>query len=70
MPRTVIGKARRVEAPCPLCGEALGPSDELLHIDHIAPLARGGRTEMSNLQVVHRICNATRKGGQDKILVW
>ena len=59
----MIKEARRVEAPCPLCGEALGPSDDLLHIDHIVPLARGGRTEMSNLQVVHRICNQKKGAG-------
>ena len=59
----MIKEARRDEAPCPLCGEALGPSDDLLHIDHIVPLARGGRTEMSNLQVVHRICNQKKGAG-------
>ena len=59
----MIKEARRVEAACPLCGEALGPSDDLLHIDHIVPLARGGRTEMSNLQVVHRICNQKKGAG-------
>ncbi|CAH0369498.1 unnamed protein product [Pelagomonas calceolata] len=59
----MIEKARRIKAPCPLCGEALGPSDDLLHIDHIVPLARGGRTEMSNLQVVHRICNQKKGAG-------
>ena len=59
----MIKDARRDEAPCPLCGEALGPSDDLLHIDHIVPLARGGRTEMSNLQVVHRICNQKKGAG-------
>jgi len=59
----MIKEARRVEAPCPLCGEALGPSDDLLHIDHKLPLARGGRTEMSNLQVVHRICNQKKGAG-------
>ena len=59
----MIKEARRDEAPCPLCGEALGPSDDLLHIDHIKPLARGGRTEMSNLQVVHRICNQKKGAG-------
>ena len=61
----MIKEARRVEAACPLCGEALGPSDDLLHIDHIVPLARGGRTEMSNLQVVHRICNQNKGAGVD-----
>ena len=59
----MIKEARRVEAPCPLCGEALGPSDDLLHIDHKLPLARGGRTEMSNLQVVPRICNQKKGAG-------
>ena len=59
----MIKDARRDEAPCPLCGEALGPSDDLLHIDHKVPLARGGRTEMSNLQVVHRICNQKKGAG-------
>ncbi len=59
----MIKAARRDEAACPLCGEALGPSDDLLHIDHIVPLARGGRTEMSNLQVVHRICNQKKGAG-------
>ena len=59
----MIKEARRDEAPCPLCGEALGPSDDLLHIDHIVPLARVGRTEMSNLQVVHRICNQKKGAG-------
>ena len=61
----MIAAARREKAPCPLCGEALGPSDDLLHIDHIVPLARGGRTEMSNLQVVHRICNQNKGAGVD-----
>ena len=53
----MIAAARREKAPCALCGEALGPLDDLLHIDHITPLARGGRTEPSNLQVAHRVCN-------------
>ena len=59
----MIAAARREKAPCPLCGEALGPSDDLLHIDHIVPLARGGPTEMSNLQVVHKICNQKKGAG-------
>lgn len=37
----MIAEARREKAGCALCGEALGPSDDLLHIDHIVPLARG-----------------------------
>ncbi len=60
----MIAAARREEeAACALCGEALGPSDDLLHIDHIMPLARGGRTEPSNLQVVHRVCNQKKGAG-------
>ena len=59
----MIAAARREKAACALCGEALGPSDDLLHIDHIVPLARGGRTEPSNLQVVHRVCNQKKGAG-------
>ena len=59
----MIVEARREKAACALCGEALGPSDDLLHIDHIMPLARGGRTEQSNLQVVHRVCNQKKGAG-------
>ena len=59
----MIAAARREKAACALCGEALGPLDDLLHINHIMPRARGGRTEQSNLQVVHGVCNQKKGAG-------
>lgn len=44
---------------CGLCGGDVDPDD--LHIDHIKPVARGGRDELANLQVAHPTCNI-RKG--------
>ncbi len=39
---------------CPSCGCRL---DKKSHLDHIVPLARGGRNEDSNMQLLHAICN-------------
>ena len=43
---------------CRLCFEAVDRVD--LHIDHIRPLARGGRTTLENLQVAHARCNMAK----------
>lgn len=40
---------------CRLCGGAIESGD--VHIDHIVPVANGGRSELSNLQVAHSKCN-------------
>ncbi len=37
---------------CKICGE-----EHNLHIDHIIPLSKGGKTELSNLQVLCKKCN-------------
>ena len=39
---------------CQLCG---GPVDTKFHIDHIVPVARGGATAETNLQLAHPSCN-------------
>jgi hypothetical protein len=41
---------------CGICGETLFEGDEI-HVDHVVPMAKGGRTEPSNLQVAHAACN-------------
>lgn len=46
---------------CGLCGGEVEPDD--VHIDHIVPIARGGRDALENLQVAHSRCNL-RKGAR------
>jgi 5-methylcytosine-specific restriction endonuclease McrA len=43
---------------CAICGEAMTFADA--SIDHIVPLARGGKHERANLQVAHRVCNSVK----------
>lgn len=40
---------------CQVCGDT-----ENLHVDHIVPVARGGRTEPGNLQLLCRFCNISK----------
>jgi 5-methylcytosine-specific restriction endonuclease McrA len=44
---------------CVLCLTP-GTSDDPLVIDHVHPVAKGGRTEESNLATLHRSCNAAK----------
>jgi 5-methylcytosine-specific restriction endonuclease McrA len=46
---------------CKMCG-----ATERLEVDHIKPISAGGRTEVGNLQVLCRSCNAS-KGGVNRI---
>ena len=50
---------------CVLCG-ATQADGVKLHVDHIVPLAKGGKTEMSNLRTLCERCNM---GKRDKIEV-
>lgn len=50
---------------CKMCGRYFGKYSKGLEIDHIIPIAKGGKTEMSNLQTLCHNCNY-KKG--DKIL--
>jgi len=47
---------------CALCGATR--DDRPLHVDHIKPRSRGGKTEYENLQVLCSKCNQT-KGNKD-----
>jgi 5-methylcytosine-specific restriction protein A len=50
---------RRVQlARQPYCDACEATTD--LTVDHIVPLARGGRSEMSNLQTLCRSCNGSK----------
>jgi diadenosine tetraphosphate (Ap4A) HIT family hydrolase len=48
---------------CALCGTTR--DDRPLHVDHIKPRSRGGKTEYENLQVLCSKCNLT-KGNKDE----
>lgn len=42
------------------CGICRKPLDGEVHIDHIVPVAKGGLTELSNLQATHAGCNLSK----------
>lgn len=44
---------------CGICGGTVDPSD--VHIDHIYPIHRGGKSVLLNLRVTHSRCNLTRR---------
>ena len=45
----------RDASTCRLCGAR--PPAAILHIDHIVPFSKGGKTEIDNLQTLCRECN-------------
>lgn len=53
---------KRDNYTCRYCGKYM-PDEVGLHIDHIIPIAKGGRTVPSNLQVLCSKCNG-RKGSR------
>lgn len=44
---------------CQMCGKYM-PDNVGLHIDHIVPIAKGGKTVESNLQVLCSVCNGRK----------
>jgi hypothetical protein len=53
--RTIPAKLRRVlESRYPTCGVKNCANDQLLEVDHVIPIAEGGRTELAN---AWRICS-------------
>lgn len=51
---------------CYLCGGPIDPNLPSHHrmartIDHIAPIARGGRHDLDNIDFAHRSCNSSKK---------
>ena len=56
---TIIARDGRI---CRLCGDFVGRTSDI-DVDHIVPVARGGRTEAVNLQVTHESCNRRKGAG-------
>jgi 5-methylcytosine-specific restriction endonuclease McrA len=50
------------QSRCPLCGERLGPVDNL-DWDHETALARGGTDTLDNIRAVHRACHLIKTSG-------
>ena len=48
---------------CVLCGASSQEDGVKLHVDHILPVSKGGKTEMSNLRT---LCNRCNFGKRDK----
>lgn len=63
--RTALPKTTRIrllnvqEHICAICRGPMGLYDS--HIDHIIPINAGGSDDITNLQLVHMVCNL-RKG--------
>ena len=49
---------------CAICGNLILSIDDC-EIDHIIPFAKGGKTELTNAQIVHRICNREKSDSTD-----
>jgi len=47
---------KRDDFACVLCGKSNGDAVKL-EVDHIIPVSKGGKTEMSNLQTLCKACN-------------
>ena len=56
---------QRQDGRCGICGQPLPqpPTGDVVHVDHIVPLVRGGTDQRTNLQATHAACNLT-KGSQ------
>lgn len=59
-------RIRKTRANCAICGEAIDytlkwPDPMCFVVDHIKPLAKGGRDDITNKQASHATCNSTKR---------
>ncbi len=50
---------------CVICGRSAAVDGVKLHVDHIKPVAKGGKTEMSNLRTLCQDCNLGKSDTYD-----
>lgn len=62
---TAFKLLKKQKGKCLLCREEFRHED-IMEIDHIRPLSKGGKRATSNIQLVHRHCHH-RKTGLDKV---
>ncbi len=51
---------------CVICGRSAAVDGVKLHVDHIKPVAKGGKTEMSNLRTLCQDCNLGKSDAYDE----
>jgi hypothetical protein len=51
---------KRDKYKCHQCGNKIARWD--VHIDHVIPVCRGGKTSLDNLRMTHSICNLKKSG--------
>ena len=61
--RARIAKAK---PNCAICGKAIDyklkwPDPQCYVVDHIIPLVKGGRDDLTNKQPAHATCNSTKR---------
>ncbi|MBR2741226.1 HNH endonuclease [Candidatus Saccharibacteria bacterium] len=44
---------------CAICGKMIESVDDLT-VDHIIPISKGGKREISNCQLAHKSCNSRK----------
>lgn len=54
---------------CAICGKKIRNFDELT-VDHIIPLAKGGKNEIENCQLAHKICNMKKNDSMPDVYYW
>jgi RNA-directed DNA polymerase len=59
MPKRVATLLKKQKGKCAHCGLYFRTED-LLEVDHIIPLSKGGKDEYKNLQVLHKHCHDTK----------
>ena len=73
--RTMYDKNRKrilaTQDYCAICGKLVDKSlkkgsDYSPEVDHIIPVAKGGTSDIDNLQLTHRICNRQKS---DKVVI-
>lgn len=54
---------------CSYCNNRILSIDDC-EVDHIIPFSQGGKTEISNAQLLHRHCNRAKSDSYDSLNIW
>lgn len=59
-------RIRRTQPDCHICGRPIDytlrtPDPYSFEVDHVIPLSKGGRDDITNKAAAHRTCNSTKR---------